>query len=340
MTRRGTFARWQPTYAAHQIATFPVKIVGDDKKPAITAYGRVGLRGSEQLAFKFRDAAAFAFMCGKRSRVTVLDIDSTDERILADGMAKHGATSLIVRTASGKYHGYYEYNGERRRIRPWRGLAIDVLGAGYVVAPPSRAPRGRYEIIQGSLDDLDQLPVMRGLEGSLYAQAPRISEEPSGGVPDGERNNRLFGHCMRQAHSCENLDALLNAARVFNDHCSPLLTDDEVIRTARSAWDYTAAGRNRFGQHGAWIPVELSRKLARHPYACALYVVLRAENGPDSVFPIANAMAGTTINFGWRRFAQARKVVTSLGLVEKVSPQTQHKPALYRWPRSPGLPKW
>ena len=53
------------------------------------------------------------------------------------------------------------------------------------------------------------------------------------------------------------------------------------------------------------------------------------------IFPIANAMADTVIGFGWRRLAQARKVIIGLGLVEQVSPQTQHKPALYRWPKKP-----
>jgi hypothetical protein len=42
----GTFANWQPAYATHQIATFPVTA---DKVPAVRGYGRVGLRGSHQV---------------------------------------------------------------------------------------------------------------------------------------------------------------------------------------------------------------------------------------------------------------------------------------------------
>ena len=73
---------------------------------------------------------------------------------------------LVVGSGSGKYHAYYRHNGERRRIRPWRGLPIDLLGeGGLVVAPPSKATEGRqYEIIQGGLDDLDRLPVLRDLD--------------------------------------------------------------------------------------------------------------------------------------------------------------------------------
>jgi hypothetical protein len=260
VSKLSAFPHWQPTYAAHRIATFPVKIIGNDKKPAIRGYGRVGLRGSEQLAFKFGDADAFAFMCGKRNRVTVLDFDSTDERFLVDGIAKHGTTPLVVRTASGKYHAYYQHNGERRRIRPWRGLPLDLLGGGLVVAPPSLTPDGRYEIIQGSLDDIDRLSVMRGLEENLYAwhqpTAPDSNPIPEPRVvPDGQRNNSLFRHLMREAQSCENLDTLVNKGRIFNGLCCWPLSDDEIMRTARSAWDYTIKGNNRFGQFGAWLPL-------------------------------------------------------------------------------------
>jgi hypothetical protein len=54
----GTFAEWQPQYAAHGIATFPVAIVDGDKRPAIKGYMRAGLRASEQLAIKFASAAS------------------------------------------------------------------------------------------------------------------------------------------------------------------------------------------------------------------------------------------------------------------------------------------
>ena len=52
------FAAWQPRYAAHGVATFPV---GKDKKPRITNWHRVGLPASQQLAMKFADADAFGF---------------------------------------------------------------------------------------------------------------------------------------------------------------------------------------------------------------------------------------------------------------------------------------
>ena len=159
--KAGLFASWQPRYAAHRIPTFPVDLAA--KRPRVRGYLKIGSNLSAQFALRFPDVDAFGFPCGKRSRITVLDIDTTDERVLADALDRHGPTPFIVRTASGKWHGYYRHNGEGRRIRPVARVPIDILGGGYAVAPPSRGARGQYEIVQGRLDDLDRLPVMRGM---------------------------------------------------------------------------------------------------------------------------------------------------------------------------------
>src|SRR5262249_46021104 len=136
------------------------------KRPAVANYGKVGLPGSAELASKrqFADTDAFGFMTGPRSKITVLDVDTGDEKILANALDHHGQTALVIRSGSGKFQAYYRHNGERRRIRPWRGLPIDLLGSGgYVVAPPSKSAKGQYEIIQGNLDDLERLPVIHKL---------------------------------------------------------------------------------------------------------------------------------------------------------------------------------
>jgi hypothetical protein len=118
--------------------------------------------------------------------------------------------------------------------------------------------------------------------------------------------------------------------------------DAEVVKVANSVWKMHCEARNRFGQIGAYVPLGLVKELSPTPDALALYSVLRAHNGPNSVFPIANAMAETVIGLRRHRFSQARKVIVGLGLVEQVSPQTQHRPARYRWPnvvRNPGCRK-
>jgi hypothetical protein len=335
-----TFPYWQPAYAAHKIATFPLAA---NKKPAIRGYGRVGLPGSYQLAAKFRDAGAFGFMCGTRNRVSIVDCDSTDERVLADAISDHGSTPLIVRTASGKFHAYYRHNGERRRIRPWPGKPVDVLGArGLVVAPPSVTPHGHYQIVQGSLDDLDRLPVMRGLDQGFYQAA--ASPEPQGkavDTPEGRRNVSLFRHCMRQAHNCENLDALLAIAHSFNQW-QPPLPDDEVECVVNSVWNYTSTGRNRFGQFGAWFTLAecdffLERGAVMHD-GFILLAFLRVRNGPNATFMITNTMAE---KFGWsrKRLARARTMLVDMKAIRQYRPARRNTPALYQWLPSLLLPE-
>jgi hypothetical protein len=327
-----SFGRWQADYAAHNIATFPV---GPNKKPMVSRYNRFGLRASGQIARKYPGAPALGFMCGNHSGVTVLDVDTTDERVLADAIDRHGKTQIIVRSGSGHLQGWYRHNGERRWVRPRRDVPIDILGAGYVVAPPSRVIKGSYEFIQGSLDDLDSLPVIHNLAQGLSAAAVATDFAD---MRDGSgRNDALFRTLGRAAQRyCDNFDQLLDYARTLNEQFGEPMQEAEVIKVAKSVWKMQIEGRNRFGQFGAYVPLELSRKLARTPDAYALYGVLKAENGPNSIFPIANGMAETAIGLRRYRLANARKTIIALGLVEQVSSQTQHKPAFYRWPRVQG----
>ena len=154
----GLYAEWQPIYEAHGVAIFPVR---PNKTPAVKGYLRIGSRVSRQLVPKFTETDAFGLAC-KSNKITVLDVDTTDERVLADGLQRHGQTPFIVRSGSGNFQAWYRHNGERRHVRPDPALPIDILGDGYVVCPPSLSTKGRYEIIQGTLDELDRLPKMRG----------------------------------------------------------------------------------------------------------------------------------------------------------------------------------
>jgi Bifunctional DNA primase/polymerase, N-terminal/Primase C terminal 1 (PriCT-1) len=228
-------------YAEHGIVTFPIR---GDKRPAISNYQKLGARGSRILAeSRLANLPATGFMTNQRNGVKIMDVDTTDEKVLADALSRHGHTPLVGRTASGKYHGYYKHNGERRRIRPWRGLPIDLLGAGgFAVAPPSQIASGEYSFIQGSLDDLDRLPTLANLDlPEDVSSNVSLTTHLRGPVTEGERNKRLFGHCMRNAHHVETFDELLDVARTFNQfHCQPPLEDSEVIATAQSAWSYEA----------------------------------------------------------------------------------------------------
>ena len=221
-----TFARWQPRYAEQGVALVPCEIVDGRKKPLVEHPERFGCRGSAKIASKFPDALVFGFYAGERSRITVLDVDVPDERILRDALDRHGPTPFIVRTASGKFHGLYRHNGEKRCIRPWKrqGLPIDVLGAGLSIAPPSVAANGSYQIVEGSLDDLRRLPILGGLDAKLYRRKPSSSPlpKPSGSkawaeMRDGDgRHMALFRQLGRDAHHCDDFDQLLDRAQTLN----------------------------------------------------------------------------------------------------------------------------
>lgn len=153
----GIFAEWQPIYARAGIVTFPVR----EKRPAVKGYLLLGTRVSEQLALKFSNDNAFGFAC-RRNQITVVDVDTPHENVLADALAEHGSTPVIVRSGSGHWQAWYRHNGEGRHVRPDPARPIDILGDGFVVAPPSMGAKGPYQFIRGGLDDVAILPPMSG----------------------------------------------------------------------------------------------------------------------------------------------------------------------------------
>src|SRR5262244_1263230 len=270
----GIFPKWQPRYAERGIATFPI---GDGKKPSIRAWQKVGLKGSAELAEKFANADALGYVTGRRSNVTVLDIDTTDEKVAQDAIRRHGQPAIITRTASGKFHHLYQYNGERRRIRPWSQLPIDVLGDnGYAVAAPSKLASGSYEIIHGHLDDLDRLTPMVGLEKITTAPVPaKFSGMRTG---DG-RNRALWERCMR-AGAGRSLDGMLEIARNANEHFKERLMEAEVVKIAKSAWEHDSMGFNFFLRPRIMLDHDVFDALDRtSPDAIRLWARLERHHG-------------------------------------------------------------
>jgi hypothetical protein len=327
---QGIFANNQAVYAEHGVATFPLK---DDKVSAIKHYFHVGLAGSAKLAQKFTDAPALGFIAGHRSKICVLDVDTTDETVLSDALARHGATPLIVRTGSGKFHAYYRHSGERRRIRPWRELPIDIIGGGVAVAPPSKVVKGDYKIIHGHIDDLDRLPLAKGLKDvQQYLHKSNYSDTDTGLVQEGRRNATLWEHCMRNAKSCDSLDGLISAAQTFNEgRCMPPLGDTEVIKTAQSAWGITQSGRNRYGMHGVFFADdEYAELFVSDQDALLLLGFLRSHNGPSATFMCTNSLAEKC---GWseERMRAARRRLIDLGYIIQVKKAGRGSPALFKW---------
>jgi Bifunctional DNA primase/polymerase, N-terminal/Primase C terminal 1 (PriCT-1) len=317
VTEEGIFTKWQPQYAEKQIATFPV---GDDKKPQIKRWNKVGLSGSTKLAQRFRQTNAIGFQVGPRSQITVLDIDTDNECILADALGEHGETPFVVRTGGG-YHAYYRYSGEHRRVRPYENKPIDVLGGGYVVAPPSLSAKGQYEIIAGTLDDLQDLP-------PIHAVLDRLRTETR--IEEGKRNNTIFRFALEQARHCDTFETLLDVMRTRNMDCEPQLPDDVLVSTAKSAWRYEQEGRNLFGRGRSVVTShEVIDALIGESQDAFILVTLLQRHHWGRSFVLANAMAD---QLGWtrKRFAAARTLLEACGLIQMITPASFRSPAVYR----------
>lgn len=325
----GLFAEWQPLYAERGIATFPVR----NKRPAVKGYLQAGIRASQTFARQFPNEVAFGLAC-RKNRVTVVDIDSPDERLLVDALDDFGPTPFVVRSGSGNYQAWYRHNGERRRIRPDH-RPIDILGDGFVVAPPSIGAKGNYTILTGSLDDLASLPTMRGDSVCLAGAKADRAYLPPARVEEGRRNSSLWQSCMRTAPQCGTFSELLETARQRNSeaNCDPL-PDLEVRQIAESAWSYETAGKNRFGCKRVVCEVtEIDVLLRRNPDAFLLLIVLRRHHYGGGFF-VSNGMASTMSDRGWtrKRFAAARAYLVLSGVLQEVRPASREwGPALYRF---------
>jgi hypothetical protein len=321
------FSEWQPIYAERGIALIPC---GPNKAPLVKNPQKFGREASTEIACKFSEASAFGYYCGKRNGITVLDLDTTDERVLSDALNRHGQTPFITRTGSGKYHALYRHNNERRSVKAWEGLPIDLLGAGLAIAPPSIVAKGQYQIIEGHLDDLDRLPIMRELEERLYNSAvgPRPQKQGEG------RNNDLWRRLMREAHHVDDFESLLDCAETLNQELVEPMQQAEVAKIATSAWGYTERGENRFGRHGVWFPTDEANELiATSPDDFLVLSYLRANNKPDSTFWVANGLAE---KFGWsrQRLAETRQSLIAHGYLRLLRGGNQYTgAALYRLAR-------
>lgn len=319
----GLYAQWQPQFAEHEIATFPVV----DKAWAVKNVARMGLKASRGFAEgQFRDANAFGFVAGARSGITILDIDSDDENQVADAMGLHGETPIVVRTRSGGHHLWYAHHGEEgRHIKPWEGRPYDQLAGGLVLAPPSKGRDGGYEIVAGRLDNIPDLPTMR----NPFLGVPTRAHIPGTKANTG-RNKLLFTLCLRDAPHCTDLDNLLDCAETHNQCFEDPLDDDEVGRIAHSAWGYQERGENYVAGRCAIIGQPIVNKHISDAHLIALWTWIKANNKPDARFMLADGLQQA---LGWSRidFRRARTGLTGLGWIEPLNKPRPGKPVFYRF---------
>lgn len=338
----GLFAEWQPRYAEQGVATFPLIIEGKNKKPATKGYARTGLKGSGQLALRFPDVSALAFMAGKNSGVTIIDIDAPDdEDLLREVLARYGDTPLISRTGSGGFHCYYGYAGESRKIRMDPTIPVDKLGGGVVAAPPSKGSRGDYGWIRGGLADLHRLPFIR--EDARRAEVRQTVEREL--VQHGSRNGALLKYLRSEARHTDDLESLIDVGMTYANDCMDRVTghpftDAEVQAVARSVWDWTerkiAEGNYRVGV-GRYMTLaheKIDQVLLLGADAVMLFIYLQRRSDHRKSLIVANDMAKTMPDGEWprKRFAKARQALIDGGILRETRPaSTYHGPATYAW---------
>lgn len=338
----GVFAEYQPRYAEHGVATFPLLIEGKDKKPATKGYAKTGIKGSEQLALKFPELDAFAFMAGKRSNITIVDIDDPgNEDLLREVLRRYGDTPMITKTGSGGFHCYYRHGGEARKIRFDPQMPVDVLGGGVAAAAPSKGSGKAYELIRGSLDDLARLPYIRN--GAHLAEVQETVQREL--VQEGGRNKALFEYLRGQARHTDDLAGLIDVGRSYADqHMDRTgghpFTDDEVQNVAKSVWDWTekqiAAGTYFVGT-GRRMTKSFEAHdtaMALGPYAFTLSEHLKRQFGGLSSFYIANDMRNHMPGGEWprRKFTEARAALVEAGIIkEKHRASSYYGAAVFEW---------
>ncbi len=109
---------------------------------------------------------------------------------------------------------------------------------------------------------------------------------------------------MRQVRACDTLDDLVDVGRTFGATCIPPLSDTEVVRTARSVWNYEAGGRNWLGGPArAVFTVNDIDRLVAKPDAFALLAKLKvtheARRAPFALAAVA--MERDKVIPGWHR---------------------------------------
>lgn len=215
------------------ISVFPVR--AEDKHPlvkwkteATTDKTRIRLWWR-----KWPDAMP-AFPTGESSGVAVLDIDRKEGKdgfkVLARlGIDPTALSALIVQTASGGWHVYFQHKPGLPCTVGQKDMAgLDVRAErGFVVAPGAVSPKGAYSFIKGGLDELTD--ESRNLVGLL--------SWPSG-LPMQARQRRTRGSAAVQ-HSGLSLAVLRDAlmSLPFDQREAEFGTDAAWFKVARVIYD-------------------------------------------------------------------------------------------------------
>jgi len=200
-------------------------------------------------------AANIAIATGKRSGITVLDVDVKSRGMESleeiEAQLEPLPDTPTVITGGGGRHYYFSFadvSSKANAIPDYPGLDIRSEG-GYVIAPYSTHISGRrYEWeAEATLTSVAVAPFPQFLldliknstpaPGEAFVNVPGVLD----GIPEGERDDSLFRYaCRLRAKKMNKEEAevlILEAAA----RCKPPFTDEEAREKLDSAWNYPAA---------------------------------------------------------------------------------------------------
>ena len=343
-------------YARHNIPAIPL---GADKRPLVGRFKIATLSMAQSRAFMRRrpEATALGIPDGRLSGIVRIDIDEHGEHIERAVLERAGDTPAKVRTASGKRHLIYAYNGERRltgpngrsNARPWSDIKADLCGdGGFSVSPPSLCNGGTYELLDNvPLDELlanrRQLPTIKGLDPRAYAPASAPRDNRSEDLRQISPGNRDAVFFREVARICQRVfqagggkeaayaEALARHAEfpIPHEHA-----EQWVSGKVDHWWRKTINRENRFGTGHRPRVRGWRQELAGSDLALyALLSWLEEENGPDSEFWISNGLVGTHLTGDWSadRLRDARQRAIKAGWIEMIVRPAPGRHALYVW---------
>jgi hypothetical protein len=356
----GIAASTAEIYARYNIPSIPLD---EDKRPLVGRFKIATLSMAQSRAFIRRrpEATALGIPDGRLSGIVRLDIDELGEDVKRAVIDRAGDTPAKVRTASGKYHLIYGYNGERRltgtagraNARPWPDMKVDLCGdGGFSVSPPSLCKGSTYELLgELTLEELlakrHLLPTIKGLDARAFAleSTPDIDRreyhQDLRQVGPGNRDAVFYREvariCQRTYRDGGSMDdVLVEAMERHAEFPIPHKDAEKWVRDkVKYWWGKTIAGENKFGI-GARRPCvrDWKQELAgTDPALYALLAWLKEENGPESEFQIANGMIGAHLNGWWSidRLRNARQRAIQGGWIKQTVTAAQGRHALYRW---------
>ena len=180
----------------------------------------------------------------------VVDLDVDDDGKLPDWppAGRELPAGCVVGTPSGGRHHYCRFVDGVGNSAGKLTEHVDVRAeGGYVVVPPSRSPKGAYQLLLGDFGMAQQTPCPDWLAETL--RRPPRTRRPSSAatgdaqpIPEGQRNSTLTslaGTMRQRGMTTSAIRAALaeeNATR-----CTPPLGDEEVNRIAHSIGQYPSA---------------------------------------------------------------------------------------------------